>query len=200
MKRFCVRLLWERLRRGACSRGFGVQSPSDYRFITGTLRGELPAAVCAALPADGATAKLCRLVYLVCEKHRPRRVVNLTKCAEIDAFVRFAATDCEVSHAATGQSTAERTSIGQSTALSTDILIVDARLLASGSVNSSDLFSGLNSPARIIVANIHASGEAFRAWRTLASEARATVFFDLYSSGVALVDEKRYRAEYALWF
>ncbi len=218
MKNFCVRRLWERVRRAPCSRGFGVQSPSDYRFITETLRGELPEAVCEALPSDADRAKFCRLVYLVCAKFKPRRAANLTGCEELDAFVRFARPDCDVSHATASESTVSRLTSeqicqGQLTTTATDVLIADAtKLSVSGSFQQSvsssfqkqvlpdDLFKNLSSPSRIIVANIHASKQACQAWRELTKHPMAAVSFDLYSSGVVLVDGGRCRAEYSLWF
>lgn len=240
MKNFCVRRLWERVRRAPCSRGFGVQSPSDYKFITKTLRGALPEAVCGALPSDEAQAKLCRLVYLVCKEYKARRAANLTGCDELDAFVRFARPDCDVSHATSSKSissrpTSEQICQGQLTTTAADVLIADAtKLSVSGSFQQSasfqkqpsssfqkqpsssfqqqpstspstsllpnDLFKNLSSPSRIIVANIHASTEAFRAWREITKHPMSAVSFDLYSSGVVLVDGGRCRAEYSLWF
>ncbi len=47
------------------SRGFGVQSPSDYHFVARVLHRPIPQNVLRALPRDGGERQLARLVYLV---------------------------------------------------------------------------------------------------------------------------------------
>ncbi len=172
----------QRLRRLPRSHGFGVQSPSDFHFVTEVLRGKIPRNVLEGLSKDKEEGKLLRLAYLVSKDRKPRYFLNLTQKKELEKVVCLASENCSI---CVGEGL-ERAELILADAQSLERVVEEAEKIA-------DI-------ACLIVGNIRYNNDSLKRWQRLIDSGKAAITFDLFSHGVALFDKKRYPQHYNVYF
>lgn len=185
--RFGAFAVW--LSRIAYCRGFGVQSPSDYRFVRyvvnehwpyyayGDLERELP-------DVDSRTRKLCRLYFRIANYSQPRLVVDFHPRSEAySAYI----------HRGCNKAVIE-------SELPTDgdvgLLRIDADDEGYAVFRKADLAKH----SIMVVEGIKRNRQARRIWRQVRDDERVGVTFDLYNVGVAFFDKRRYKQNYIVNF
>lgn len=178
------------MRIGHC-RGFGIQSPTDYRFVCNVVNDRKRYADYAELersfPNLGKQERrLYELYYRMASHLQPRSVVDWRDGDE--AFARYIHADCGEAQVAYDPDGLERV----------DLLRIDA---ASG---CSPLFGRaagkMHSSSVMVVERIKRNREARRFWRSVVDDWRVGVTFDLYYAGIAFFDKARYKTNYIVNF
>lgn len=177
------------LRVSRC-RGFGIQSPNDYRFVRYVvnehwpyyayedLRRELP-------DIDSRQRRLCELYFRIANFRQPSLIVDIQPTAA--AYARYMQAGCNKAKITNGVSTAEA-----------DIVRINA-----DGVRSDDLQKALavvTSRSIMIVEGIYRDRNARRLWRALLKDERTGVTFDLYYCGIIFFDSKRHKRNYVVNF
>ncbi len=183
------------LRRLPRTKGFGVQSPTDYRFCTQTLRAAVPALLSQQHAKGGEEYQWHRLAYVIAAAWRPAVFVNLTACEELNATVLMAHNRCVVG--------AEKALVAQATLVAVDAADLGAAGAQQGvgpDGNIAALLDAMAVDACLIVRHIRRNTACRTAWRTLCRHKRAVITFDLYSFGIVQTYARRYRQHYNINF
>ncbi len=184
------------MRRLPYCRGFGVQSPSAYRFIRYVVNEHYPYYAYARLRrefphVEWRRRKLAELYF---------RIANF---AQAPVWVDFAANDAVVkSYVANGcRATSLRNAVGNEDwgACGTPQVV-----RAAACKGSRDFVLGMAARAGhdtiMIVEDIGRSSMASETWKALLASGCTSVTFDLYYCGIAFFDKKRARQNYIVNF
>lgn len=168
---------WVWLRRIGHCRGFGIQSPTDYRFVRYVVNEHWPyyAYRQTGLNDSPLRRKLGRLYFRLANYLQPWTVVDLLG---YDEYLRAGCRKAVVRH---------QLSVGSSSPL----------ILAPASAGIGKLLDSCGPDSVLVVEDI---GHSPDAWRTVCSSQRVTVAFDLYYCGIAFFDPQRSRQLYIVNF
>lgn len=195
------------------NRGFGIQSPSAFFFITQVLKERLP--YYAYLTIDkltGSNRKHFRELFRITNYHKP---VNCISVGSAAAACTMALARPSVQHfavAPTGLSDSSRTLLNESgchiaespeqfagiinRAGEIGILYVDA-------TDGADVFihaalPRTNNNSVIIVDGINRSKAILKWWQQLVSDSATVVTYDMHSYGLLFFDKERRKQHYTL--
>lgn len=178
------------MRIGHC-RGFGIQSPTDYRFVCNVVndRRRYPAYAdlersCPALNRD--ERRLYELYYRMASLSQPGCVVDWREGD--DAFARYVHAGCATAQVACIPDGLEKV----------DFLRIDAAESCASLFGQS--IAKVHGSSVMVVEGIKRSREARRFWRSVVADERVGVTFDLYYAGVAFFDKARYKTNYIVNF
>ena len=180
-------IVW--LRRMRYSRGFGVQSPYDYRFIRYVVNEHWPYYAYEELDhtvtdIDKKTRKLCRLYFRMANWRQPKVIVDYEP--EVPAFRQYMLAGCRKAKIVEkGEGTLE---LGRMS------LSGDYRALYEEAVKHVDERSVL------IVERIKRDKETKAFWEAVKLDERTGVTFDLYYCGIVFFNKKRYKQNYVVNF
>lgn len=178
------------MRIGHC-RGFGIQSPTDYRFVCNVVNGRGCRSAYARLEGSstGVGKQERKLYELYCRTAnylQPDCVVDWR--AGDDLFSRYIHAGCDKAQVAHGICGCGKV----------DLLRIDA------SNDCSQLFEDavakMHGSSMMVVERIKCSREARRFWRRIVADGRVRVTFDLYYVGIAFFDKARYKTNYIVNF
>lgn len=196
-----IRQWWAWLTRIGRSRGFGVQSPSDYRFVRYVVGEHWPYYAYKDLQArwpagNRRELRLCRLYLRLANYVQPRVCVDLAATSALAA--RYIGAGCQRTRIVP-VAAAEGTS-GLATALDG---VEHAWMLRAtcfdGCLDFLDLaMSHARRDTLFILEGINSSSEARATWRWLAADPRTGVTFDLYHCGIAFFDTSRSKCNYKI--
>ncbi len=172
--------------RRARTQGYGVQSPTDFQFITKTLRADIPAPVREQLEKNKPSYKLCKLVYLVATDRKPHLIVNLTTLQEVEKAACMAHDGCSVGN--------------EHNLEQADMVVADAAELCSDYAKTNDLLNKLSEVACLILRNINRDEDSRNLWQSIILHRKAVITYDLYTFGILFADSKRYRQHYEINF
>lgn len=187
MWRFDAIAVW--LRRIGHCRGFGVQSPSDYRFVRYVVNEHWPYYAYADLEkqlpnVDRQARKLCRLYFRIANFLQPRLVVDFRPHSDAySAYIHRGCNKAVIAHELPNNR-------------DIDLLRIDAN--AEG--YAAFVKAKLTKQSILIVENIKCNRQAKHIWRHIRSDTRITVTLDLYYAGVAFFDTQRYKQNYIVNF
>jgi len=176
------------LSRMAHCRGFGVQSPSDYRFVRYVVNESWPYYAYDDLErelpdVDCRVRKLCRLYFRIANYSQPRLVVNFRPQSE--AYSVYIHRGCN-------RAIIER----ELTDNNVDLLRIDADEKGYATFREARLAER----SILIVEQIKCNRQARRIWRQVCGDEMVGVTFDLYYAGVAFFDKRRYKQNYIINF
>ena len=186
LKRYIV---W--LRRMSHSRGFGVQSPSAYRFIRYVLCEHYPYYAYAELrckyPRAGWLArKRMELYFRIANFRQASRLVS--NGSDVDMLSSYVERGCRRT-----QVVAE---VGDG-----DVVEVARVCPAVGCEEYLEhLLAHADRETIVIVEDIAADPVAGRMWRQLLNSSAVSVSYDLYWAGVAFFDTERFKTNYIVNF
>ena len=175
MNRLQQALVW--LKRVGHSRGFGIQSPTDFRFVCNVVKEHWPYYAYAAFPQGDhwQRRKLGRLYFRLANHFQPAVVLDLVGVGE------YVQAGCRKAVLTTNATTTP------------DLVIIPSTLHPSPFT----LLSLCTEKTVLVVEDI---GRHPDAWQTILSDSRPTVTFDLYYCGIALFNPQRSPQHYVVNF
>ena len=173
MNRLQQAIVW--LRRVGHSRGFGIQSPTDYRFVRYVVNEHWPYYAYAALGrADGwQRRKLGRLYFRLANHFQPAVVLDLVGTGE------YVQAGCRKS------------------VLTKDFTASPDLIIAPPSADLTRLLSLCSEQTVLVIEDV---GRHPELWAAIAAQERPAVTFDLYYCGIACFDAQRERQHYIINF
>ena len=184
------------MRRFPHSRGFGIQSPSAYRFDREVINAHRPYDAYADLQQafpheDRLTMKLARLYFRIAHAMQVRQWTLCTH--RNDVYRAYVQAGCRTAILVDGDKVGELDKIVVS-----DVLVMtmeDDRWPMCGA-----FVSRAHERSMLIVEGIYASKKAKMRWRELANDERTGVAFDLYDCGIVFFDHTKSKQLYIINF
>ena len=183
-------------RIGHC-RGFGVQSPTDYRFVRYIINEHFPYYkyddLASELPeADGIERKLCRLYFRLSNYCQAAYFIDFVP--DTDAYSRYVTSACSSTKHVVARS-------GQLPSVEDGKTFL-ARLECDASVMPvvSYLLDKATEKSVIVLQGIKDSRHSKRFWKELSDDDRVSVAYDLYYCGIIIADKRRYKKKYIINF
>lgn len=184
-------LVW--MRRMRHSRGFGVQSPYDYRFVRYVVNEHWPYYAYDDLKRhvpdiDRRTRKLCRLYFRIANWRQPHTIIDYRP--ETDAYRRYMQAGCRK---------ATITRQPSPTAQQPTELV---RMSLTGDYEQfyETVASHADNRSLLIVERIKRDKETKTFWQHIQQDDRTGVTFDLYYCGIVFFNKQRYKQNYVVNF
>lgn len=177
-------------RIGHC-RGFGVQSPADYRFVRYVVNEHWPYYAYEDMErkhptTDMKTRKLGRLYFRIANWLQPQTVVDYRPANSVCTdYIKAGCRKAHVAH-----------DIGETDAV--DLLRIDASVGVDAVCECANKLMGSSSV--MMVEGIRRNSETKRLWKKLRQSEKVGVTFDLYYVGITFFDKKRYKQNYIVNF
>ena len=181
------------------NRGYGVQSPYAFHFVTGVLAEKHPyyayPAINSAAKKCGYNATLARMLFRIANYAHPQNIIMCAPCEAVACALTMACPSAgalllggndasqQIERAFEQECTTGLLYVGDSPACAT---VVEQAL---GHVSSSSV---------IIVDGIHRTREKEEWWQGVKQNDAVAVTFDLYSMGVLFFDKSYKKQHYTL--
>ena len=181
-----------RLRRYPRGRGFGVQSPNDYNFITKVVKGRLDADCCSAANKECSDLrcdnfKFVHLCYRVAQYLNPSYCMCLVpKDENVRSYVVRAVPDVELLDEMSDKPAEGRSLV---------ILSPAEKYL----MDTNELLNKTTENMWMIIDGIRKTEETYRLWQHITEDMRTRITFDLYHYGIICFDKKRYKQNYKIY-
>ncbi len=197
MFRFRRAINW--LRRIGHGRGFGVQSPNDYRFLRNVVNERYPYYKYDDLDKmvaskDGYSRKRCRLCF------------RLSNYAQPDFFLEINGKDDGLrEHVLAACKKTKSVTVSPAAASLPDdwvgkTFLVRCSLAADAAPLLRRVLKGCGERSVIVVDDIATNDEMQALWSQLADAEEVTVAYDLYRFGILLKESRRYKKKYFVNF
>lgn len=175
-----IQQAWIWLRRIRHSRGFGIQSPSDYSFVRYVINEHWPYYAYESLGAadNWRRKKLGRLYFRLANYLQPSIVIDLTG---VEEYIRTACPKAKI--------LTQTDELKENTTI--DLAIVPIQ------TEYQKLFSLCGDKSVVVFENIY---EQQALWHCIEYSAMTSVTFDLYYCGVVFFDKKRSKQNYIVNF
>lgn len=173
MNRLKQALVW--LSRLTYCRGFGIQSPTDYRFVRYVINEHWPYYAYEQLDKpddDWLQRKLGHLYFRLANERQPRTIVDWV------GFQRYLQAGCKKARMAD-----EATDV--------ELAVVSIK------TDYNSLFQECNDQSVVVFQDIYRYPEY---WHCIEHDPRTTVTFDLYYCGIVMFDPKRTKQNYIINF
>jgi len=172
MNRIQQALVW--LGRIGHCRGFGIQSPTDYRFVRYVINERWPYHVYSELPTDDdwLTRKLGKLYLRIANFRQPTEIIDGVGMAP------YLLAGCKKAKI-----------VDDTTAVQLALVPIEC--------DYQSILDRCNEQSVVIFQNIHRS---MPLWHCIEYDQRVRVTFDLYYCGIAVFDSKRSRQNYIVNF
>lgn len=172
--------------------GFGVQSPSDFRFVREVVNCHRQYAEYAELDREtpnvgGLERKVCRLYFRLAASLKPAVVVNYGESSRSPSSM----------HMAKGCATA-RMSGSFDDVPQADLMRITTGDGAEQAYEQAVAKAGQRSV--LVIEGIKRCGKARALWRKAVGDSRTGVTFDLYYVGIVFFDKKRYKENHIVNF
>ncbi len=184
------------MRRFTHSRGFGIQSPSAYRFDREVINDHYPYEAYADLKQafpqqDRLTMKLARLYFRIAHATQARRWALCTH--QNDVYRAYIQAGCHAAIFVDGDEESELDKVAASDVLVT--AMEDERWPMCEA-----FVSRAHERSMLIVEGVYASKRAKMRWRELVNDERTGVVFDLYDCGIIFFDHTKSKQVYIINF
>ena len=183
-------IVW--MRRMRHSRGFGVQSPYDYRFIRYVINEHWPYYAYDELKEsvtdiDTKTRKLCRLYFRLANWRQPRYIVDYRP--EMDAYMKYMQAGCK-------RASLDRSEGGEERTLEL------GRMSLTGDYEAfyEQLTQRVDAQSVLVMERIKRDKETKAFWERVKRDERTGVTFDLYYCGIVFFNKKRFKQNYDVNF
>lgn len=185
------------LSRIAYCRGFGIQSPSAYRFVRYVINEHYPYYAYADLqkrvPVESRVAlRLLRLCLRVANEVQPRYILDFIDGLSAERQEYFSAG----ARRARILSVAEDDEVpavvdGERVVIRTGVQHVDALL---------SLLPRIDSASVVMVDGIHRDARSRETWQRIVGNSHAAVCYDLYYTGIVMLDQSQHKHCYTINF
>lgn len=187
---------WIWLRRIKYCRGFGVQSPTDYRFIRYVINEHWPYYKYETLKKDirhvnSDTRRLCRLYFRIANHCQAEQFIDIV--SDTSAYEEYVKAGCRKT---------KTVRINLTDAFDTKKRVIIARIDAN-SVTSEvleKLIAIAEEGSVVILQGIYDSKEARQTWQEAIGHERAGVTYDLYYCGLLLCARRQFKKHYKVNF
>lgn len=185
------------MRRMHHSRGFGVQSPYDYRFIRYVVNEHWPYYAYDELAKsvtgiDKQTRKLCRLYFRIANWLQPDMITDYEPGTE--AYQRYMEAGCRKAKWNKGPAVYMST---------TSVSAVElCRMSLSGDFHTfyTQLVQHVDARSVLVIEGIKRDNDTRDFWNQVMLDHRTGVTFDLYYCGIVFFNKKRYKQNYVVNF
>ena len=186
-------LVW--MRRMHHSRGFGVQSPYDYRFVRYVVNEHWPYYAYDELKRripsiDKRTRKLCRLYFRIANWLQPHQIINYQPST--DAYQRYMQEGCRRARVMDDK---EWQSAGNG-----PVELAHMALTGDYQQFYETVVSRADNRSLLIVERIKRDKETKAFWQQVEQDKRTGVTFDLYYCGIVFFNKQRYKQNYVVNF
>ena len=184
------------MRRFTHSRGFGIQSPSAYRFDREVINAHHPYHAYADLQhafphEDRLTLKLARLYFRIAHATQARQWALCTH--RNDVYRAYIGAGCHTTILVDGDEVDQVDKVAAS-----DVLVM---VMEDDRWPMCEAFvSRAHERSMLIVEGIYASKKAKMRWKELVNDERTGVAFDLYDCGIVLFDHTKSKQLYIINF
>lgn len=166
--------LWIWLRRIKCSRGFGIQSPSDYAFVRYVINEHWPYYAYDLFAGDDwLTQKLGKLYFRLANWRQPRTMTP-------DRYQKYWQAGC-------------RKTVFQPTTEQVELARVDV----TQHHDIAQILQRCNQQSVVVVEGIWRD---MPTWQSVVHDQRVGTTFDLYYCGIIFFDKQRYKHDYIINF
>ena len=201
------------------NRGFGVQSPSDFHFVTQVLGERLPYYAYEEINSIAAgckrhSAKHCRMLFRITNYFAPKSIIvagsgqGATLCAMAAArpSAAIAATGTHGLAAPAKEMLQAHPRLQHTSEEQLPRIIENSKhplLVYVGDTDNCEAIieaaiGHAQNDTVIIVDGIRRTPARLQCWSKAAANAKATITYDMYSTGLLLFDNKRYKQHYTL--
>lgn len=185
-----------RIRRTGSSRGFGIQSPSDYSFVCDIVNCRYPYYAYSDLKEtitgiSGKERKKAELLFRIANFMQPDVTVNLGMEQWYETYISSA---CKRTRIYSGNSVCSIDGGKQPNGTCRRLLLASCRAAAC----ATDLCKEIKDGTCLIADGINANSHARRQWETIANDKHSTLVFDLYDIGIVIADKKRSKTTYRI--
>lgn len=189
--------------RSRHSRGFGVQSPSVYRFIRYVVNEHYPYYAYEHLrksitDIDKRTRKLCLLYFRIANYCQSDCFVDFN--ADTDAYGKYVSAGCR--HTKVLRIDSNRTAEEYEEMLSQIPSKGFIRMSLSGNYRefAEAAIRNADSDTVLVVQDIKRDRHAKRFWKELTADSRTGITLDLYYCGIIFFDKERFKQNYIVNF
>ena len=181
------------------NRGYGVQSPYAFHFVTGVLAEKHPyyayPAINSAAKKCGYKAALARMLFRIANYANPQNIIMCAPCEAVACAVTMACPSVGVSLLSGNDASSQMaTAFEQGEALGL-LYVGDSPAYASVVEQA---LEHVSSSSVIIVDGIHRTREKEEWWHGVKQNDAVAVTFDLYSMGVLFFDKSYKKQHYTL--
>lgn len=175
-----IKQAWIWLRRIGNCRGFGIQSPSDYRFVRYVINEHWPYYAYETLGKndDWTRRKLGKLYFRIANYLHPRQIIDMVDMRE---YLLEACPKAEI--------LPRETKLAELDKIELAIVPIQTEY--------NRLLSHCGDQSVIVFENIYLQPEL---WHCIEQDQRTTVTFDLYYCGIVFFDKKRSPQNYIINF
>lgn len=196
MQRLRRLFIW--LSRVGYCRGFGIQSPTDYRFVRYVVNEHAPYYQYEALDRsfehlDADTRRLCRLYFRLANYCQANSYLDITP--DTDAYAAYVSAGCRKSEVITLSKPLPeiRVSPSQKMLVRCTLNHVEVAYLL-------NLMEVAGEGSVVIVQDIHRNRENLKTWKSLFDNNRVGAAYDLFYCGIIILDKRRYKKKYIINF
>lgn len=185
-----------RIRRAGSSRGFGIQSPSDYSFVCNIVNCRYPYYAYSDLRQvttgiSWRERKKAELLFRIANFLQPDTTINLGMEQWYETYISKA---CQKTRIYNSNETGSHNGGQQATDVSRCLMLISCQL-----TYNEQIYGRYMTDGTILVADgINSSDNARRQWERIANDERSTLVFDLYDIGIVIADTKRSKATYKI--
>jgi len=185
-----------RIRRVGSSRGFGIQSPSDYSFVCNIVNCRYPYYAYSDLKQvitgiSGRERKKAELLFRIANFLQPDTTINLGMEQWYETYISKA---CQKTRIYNSNETGSHNGGRQATDVSRCLMLISCQL-----TYNEQIYGRYMTDGTILIADgINSSDNARRQWERIANDERSTLVFDLYDIGIVIADTKRSKATYKI--
>ena len=175
-----VRRAWIWLSRVGHCMGFGIQSPTDYRFVRYVINERWPYYAYETLGTqdDWQKRKLGRLYFRIANYLQPSQIIDMVEAKE---YLNAACSKALIPQ--------KNTALGEHTKVELAIVPIQSEY--------QQLFSWCDEGSVVVFENIYQQSEL---WHCIQHDPRTTVTFDLYYCGIVFFDKSRSPKNYIVNF
>lgn len=184
-------------RVGYC-RGFGIQSPTDYRFVRYVINEHAPYYQYEALDhsfdfLDADMRRLCRLYFRLANYCQANCFLDITP--DNNAYAAYVTAGCRKSEVVTVTKPLPQISVSAS-----------QKILVRCTLNEVDvsyihnIMNVAGEGSVVILQDIHKNRRSLKEWKTLFDNNRVGAAYDLFYCGIIILDKRRYKKKYIINF
>jgi len=184
-------------------RGFGIQSPTDYRFVCDIVNDKRHYDEYAVLlqrhaTDDAATPRLLRLYFRIARHYEPRLYADFSFSP--NKSIDYVLAGCANTEVMTLQGHSESDLLAAIKACDSGTAIVRMSAKTASQTTVSCILDSCESRHILIIEDIKDSKQARKLWQSVIDDARAIITFDLYCCGIVRFDSSRYKQNYIINF
>ena len=191
---YYIKAIYRWLVRCKYSRGFGIQSPSAYSFVTRVVNCHQPYPAYAELDAEFENdsklfRKMGRLMFRLAQFWQPSYVVMGDYVYAPYVYAGYPTTlvrmidDCYFDEEAETQV----------------MVVLDIEWVEDNGIRD-ELLNHASDQMLLVILNIHADKEKYSVWKKMISDERTGVTYDLYSCGIIFFDKSKYKQDFKINF